>query len=442
MQHKLLPEEAMSCNDDGASMIQSIFNVIKNLVGVVMLSLPAAMAAPPVTGVIPALIILNVLGVYSAYTAGLVARVMESSGAASYKELGDKTHGPRFAQFLNLVVIVKTLHSCVTFSIGLADTWPAILENFGAPQQLCDRTTVVLLVHFCILFPLCLMRDLKALSYTSFLGSAGMIYTVGVLVYRYCDHSYRPGGPFFTIDTGSDDDFQTPSPNTATDLEMWNVGSGTLLLVSAQSLAYMCHYNVPKFYSSLQRRSVARFNLVIGAGYSLTLLCYINGMLAGFLTFGQDSKGNLLNNYSTRDELVTVARSCVGVAVICTYPLVFTALRDGLLSMAGLADARRITFVMTTVALLSIITELTLVFTDLGFICNIGGSVFGSLIVYIIPASLFLLWTRRKARSGQTFGMGSLEVQFNRFTIVMGVLLAVLGSTVAILKEFWPDVLR
>eukprot|EP00413_Alexandrium_margalefii_P007320 CAMPEP_0204528686 /NCGR_PEP_ID=MMETSP0661-20131031/9660_1 /ASSEMBLY_ACC=CAM_ASM_000606 /TAXON_ID=109239 /ORGANISM="Alexandrium margalefi, Strain AMGDE01CS-322" /LENGTH=401 /DNA_ID=CAMNT_0051534677 /DNA_START=24 /DNA_END=1229 /DNA_ORIENTATION=- len=401
-------------------MAQSVFNLAKNIVGIGVLSLPAAVAAG--TGLIPAVILTVALGVYSGYTFSLYGRVCEATGERNFKGLGLATAGPRWASAMTWACTLRTVFSCLAFSIVVADSFSAILQSFGAPAALCARNTVLGGMSLFVILPLCLLPDLSALSYTSLLGSLGMLYTMVFMTVRRLDGSYAPGGAFFdaALAAGSASG-------------RWSVNVSTLVLVSTLGTACSAHYNAPRFYEQLRNRSVGRFNTVVAVSFSVAVAMCLTAMCAGFQTFGAASRGNILLNYSTRDPLATAARIAVSSSVVCTYPLAFTGLRDGVLSLLGVPATKR-NFCLATVGLLSTVTGLAWVIQNVAFVVNLGGAVFGALTVYIFPCVLFLLLKRKKARGP--------ERQLAKATVVGGVLLALLGSVVAVLTEFAPARLR
>ena len=101
------------------------------------------------------------------------------------------------------------------------------------------------------------------------------------------------------------------------------------ILVSMISTAYVAHYNAPKFFAELKDATVKRYNTVVGSAFGFAILVYLLVMWVGFLSFGGNSTGFILNNYASTDKLATVARIAIGGGILCGYPLTFTALRDG-----------------------------------------------------------------------------------------------------------------
>ncbi len=75
---------------------------------------------------------------------------------------------------------------------------------------------------------------------------------------------------------------------------------------------------------------MTRYNTVVYSAFSFAALMYFIVMVIGFNTFGGNSSGFILNNYSSKDILATYGRLAIGSGILFGYPLAFTALRDGL----------------------------------------------------------------------------------------------------------------
>lgn len=88
------------------------------------------------------------------------------------------------------------------------------------------------------------------------------------------------------------------------------------MLVSMISTAYVAHYNAPKFMAELQKPTMPRYNRVVSAAFAFAIMMYIGIMWIGFLTFGGNSTGFVLNNYSNDDVLATVARIAIGAGKV------------------------------------------------------------------------------------------------------------------------------
>lgn len=411
----------------GASASQSIFNLVKNIVGSGVLGLSAGLGAG--TGLVPALFFSVLLGVVSGYTFSMLGRVCSVTSQKTFKDLGQVTSGPGVANTMTIVCTMKTFLTCVSYSIVIADSFSAILRGFGVEEPLSDRNTVLFTMMGILVTPMCCLKDLSLLAYTSLAGIAGMLYTMLFTVIRCFDGSYQPGGAYYA---STRPDFR---PDFAEGVNMFNINVKTLVLLCALSTAFIAHYNAPKFYFGLRDTTVARFNGVVFSSFFIALILFISIMLAGYFTFGVNTQGNVLNNYSHDDPLATIARLGVGLSTVFTYPLAFTGLRDGVLSLLAL-EKTNFVFYLVTGCLLGLLTCLAYIIHNLGFVNNFGGAVFGASIIYVFPAVLFFQANRRGFMQA-----GTLEKNLSVALAVIGLVFVVVGAVVAILAEFAPDAL-
>ena len=148
------------------------------------------------------------------------------------------------------------------------------------------------------------------------------------MVIRCLDGTYQPGGRYF-------DDIATDlRPLFGHRNEPWTVK--VLPLVCMIFEAYVMHYDSPRFYAELKRRSIPRFTTCVGGSFGLAGTCYIVIAAAGFLTFGGHADSYILNNYSAYDPLATACRLFIGISVLTTYPIAFIGFRDGTLDVSQL----------------------------------------------------------------------------------------------------------
>jgi len=94
------------------------------------------------------------------------------------------------------------------------------------------------------------------------------------------------------------------------------LSSQSLILICMLSTAYIAHFNAPKFYRELKDNTVSRFNTVTGASFGISILIYAAVSALGFLTFGANSAGLILNNYSTKDVLIGFSRFAVALSLV------------------------------------------------------------------------------------------------------------------------------
>lgn len=382
-----------------ATLPTLVVSLVKNVVGAGVLALPACVAAysDSPRALVPAILMVLAMGCASAYTFALLARACEMTGGRTYREAWARAVGADTAWLVSLVSMGKAGIGCLMCSMILADAGSALAVALGAPAVLSSRTGALLALTCFVLVPLCFLETLSVLKYTSFAGICGMLYTITVMGLRWLDGSYLPGGRFHEL--------IAVGRRPAIDVHGGSfLQLKSYLLVSCLATAFVAHYNAPKYYRELENPSLPRFYRLVAIGFGGSALVFTLTMSLGFLTFGGNSAGFILNNYATTDGLMSVARAAITFSILCTYPLLFSALREGALELAAPAlerfgegcQASRATSQRATVVLISCITAVALVLRNLGRVAGISGGLFASSVMYIFPAIVFLAATKKQ----------------------------------------------
>lgn len=169
------------------------------------------------------------------------------------------------------------------------------------------------------------------------------------------------------------------------------IGSNALLLICMCFMAFFCHYNAPRYYIELKQNTIPRFSQVTNISFALSALIYFLIGALGYFTFGSNTDGFILNNYSQSDDLASACRFAIAIALTFTYPLPFIGTRDGILDLFSVnAEWQNSTNLNAlTVAMLSVFTSLAYKFTDLGLVNAVGGAAFGTAVVFVFPSIMF-----------------------------------------------------
>ncbi|CAM9523961.1 unnamed protein product [Chrysoparadoxa australica] len=282
------------------------------------------------------------------------------------------------------------------------------------------------------------MKNLSALQYTSFGGLVAILYTVVFVVLRALDGSYAAGGKFFNvIDAKYQDPLQGSGTTPWEAVGLFKIGPGLITLMNMACVAFMAHYNGVKYYEELEHRSIKRFTLGIGTSMAAALAVFTTMMFFGFKTFGSSAQTLLLNNYArSGDSLAGYARLATGCAILCGYPLMFSALKSSFFnacseifgkfkSTQGLSAGFKNNEQLKTSAAIAILAVITSIAAnqgeeDIGLVVGLVGALLGSSANYIIPALLNLqLFKRdRGANSGKLSRGKTAEAYFNYLLLV------------------------
>lgn len=293
-----------------STMKAATFNLVKGIVGAGVLSLPAGVAAfgDNKGAVIPGIILVSIAGALSGYNFSLIGRVCAYTGATSYAGAWENSIGEATAWIPAGACTCKTFLAVLAYSMILAETFQAIFASVGISAT---RSQSLIALTCTVLLPLCLMKNLASLAPFSLLGIIGMLLTVVCMGARYFDGSYAlPDGKFLK-DLSKQPLFGTKGASAV-------FSPNSFILVCMLSTAYMAHFNAPKFYNELEDNTIERFNALVSTSFSISIVFFSIATALGFLTFGANSAGFILTNYSSKDSLIGLSRILVAFALIFT----------------------------------------------------------------------------------------------------------------------------
>lgn len=411
-----------------ASVSTGTLNLVKSIVGAGVLALPAGVAAfsESPLALVPATLLILLLGAVSAYSFAVLGRICGTYEASSYREAWQKTVGSKSAWVVTTCCTITPLFACLAYAIIIGDAFALLATStkreapawLGGLVELCGGTRrfFISLFSVTVLWPLCSLKSLAALGPTSALGTAGIVYTAIFMGLRSVDGSYRAGGAFA-------DAVPIATPASCSMLETC-LTPKIAVFVAMLGTAYMAHFNAPAFLDEAGRK-FDKFRKIVWNGFGLSVLFNLAIMAAGYCTFGAASSGLILNNYAPGDLYASIARLLFGFAILFTYPLVFAGAKDGLRQLDAKifgqpSDAR---FVASSVA---VITALALVLNDVGLVVSLSGALMGSAVIYVLP-SLMLLKADKVAKA---------KLEANKLApaamVVLGLVSAVLGVVTSI----------
>ena len=406
---------AESSSGGTATIPNEVFNLVKSIVGAGVLSLPYGVAAfgNAPSALIPGCALIAIMGAISAYTFGLIGRICQRTGTDSYADAWDATVGKKFSPLIAFSCFFDCFVGNLCYSMILADTAVSLAATAGITVS---RTNSLLGVTGLVLLPLCLMKNLSSLAPFSLVGIVGMLYTTASMGLRWMSKSYQAGGAFHAS--------QLAAPVFGSAGARSALSPTSLILACMLSNAYIAHFNAPKFLTELKNNTMPRFHQVIAWSFGTSIALYAAVTSFGFLTFGAASNGLILNNYSNTDALMSIARIAVAVSITCSYPLIFVGSRDGLLDLFKVKEARDSARFLNkvTVATLAVVTLLASQLRDLGIVAAVGGATFGTALVFIYPAIMFL--KSQSERNAETFPAAAIGV--------LGVLMSAIGTVLSL----------
>uniref|UniRef100_A0A674HTE2 Solute carrier family 38 member 1 n=1 Tax=Taeniopygia guttata TaxID=59729 RepID=A0A674HTE2_TAEGU len=280
-----------------------------------------------------------------------------------------------------LFIVKNELPSAIKFLMGEEETFS---------EWYVDGRILVVTVTFCIILPLCLLKNLGYLGYTSGFSLSCMVFFLVVVIYKKFQIPCDGQGLNATSSILSNSSEHTCKPKYV----IFN--SKTVYALPTIAFAFVCHPSVLPIYSELKDRSQKKMQLVSNISFFAMFLMYFMTAIFGYLTFYENVQSDLLHKYQSKDDiLILTVRLAVIVAVILTVPVLFFTVRSSLFEMARKTKFDLCRHVLVTFVLLVIINLLVIFIPSMKDIFGVVGVTSANMLIFILPSSLYLKITQQ-----------------------------------------------
>ncbi|KAM3832345.1 sodium-coupled neutral amino acid symporter 1 isoform 1-T2 [Vipera latastei] len=371
------------------SLGMSVFNLSNAIMGSGILGLAFALAN---TGIVLFMLLLISVTLLSIYSINLLLACAKETGCMVYEKLGEQVFGTpgkiivfgstslqNTGAMLSYLFIVKNeLPAAIKFLMGEDDTFVA---------WYVDGRVLVVAVTFLIILPLCLLKNLGYLGYTSGFSLTCMVFFLIVVIYK----KFQLSCPFLdrnaTDATSSNFSFVTEAcrPKYVT------FNSKSVYALPTIAFAFVCHPSVLPIYSELKDHSQKRMQMVTKISFFAMFVMYFLTAIFGYLTFYESVQSDLLHKYQNKDDiLVLTVRVAVIVAVILTVPVLFFTVRSSIFELARKTKFHLCQHIVVTLILLMIINLLVIFIPSMKDIFGVVGTTSANMLIFILPSSLYL----------------------------------------------------
>ncbi|KAL2399852.1 Vacuolar amino acid transporter 2 [Exophiala dermatitidis] len=374
------PEEYLPDARPKSGMPSAFMNMANSIIGAGIIGQPYAFRQ---AGLTMGILLLVALTVTVDWTIRLIVINSKLSGADSFQATMQHCFGKSGLVAISVAQWAFAFGGMIAFCIIVGDTIPHVLEALfpGLSQVpflwlLTDRRAVIVLFILGISWPLSLYRDIAKLSKASTLALISMfiiiltVVTQGAIVDPELRGSLK--GLLF-------------------------VNDGFFQAVGVISFAFVCHHNSLLIYGSLKTPTLDRFSAVTHYSTFISLVACLIMAVVGLLTFGDKTKGNVLNNFPPQGHLmVQVARLCFGLNMLTTLPLECFVCREVMNNYwfpeEPYQPNRHLIF---SSALVVSAMGISLITCDLGAVFELIGATSACALAYILPPLCYIKLSTR-----------------------------------------------
>lgn len=282
-------------HSSGGGVVSTIFSVCCCIAGVGILSLPKALSTSGWIG----LIFLLVSCLLSAYTAKIIVKCGDAAHlidfeVKTYADIGHLAFGKpgRYTvlglQMFNLV------------GAGILFLVLAGVDMFTLTNVLNEKAWIA--ISAAIVLPLSMMKHIKDIAITSFLGIGATVFVSVVVVIlggiEIHNNGVQSGVPFAT--------------------DIGNICLG----ISTYTLAFSFHAVIPTMADGMADKR--KFTSVVNYSYIIVILMYVPVAIIGLLAYGPNVASPVLNSLPSvgvAGVITKIATAVVTLHVFCTFPI-------------------------------------------------------------------------------------------------------------------------
>eukprot|EP00033_Pygsuia_biforma_P000196 GCRY01000246.1.p1 GENE.GCRY01000246.1~~GCRY01000246.1.p1 ORF type:complete len:458 (-),score=75.55 GCRY01000246.1:254-1627(-) len=394
-------------NNGKSSVPSSIFNLCNSIVGAGVLSMPTTFQS---NGLIFQIIILLMMAALMGYTGQAIIRNGLKSGCSNYERAVSRLVSPKAGSLLMGAISVTMFGAMVAYSILIGDFADAIYKRvFDSGSH---REVLIIFICFIVCYPLCLLKSVDSLKFTSFMAVVFIGFFAFCLTYDSIEHA----------------------KDEKENLKSFKASTDFFLALPISVMAYQCHVLLFPIYNQVKDKNLPKMKKVINSSFLMTGIGYSLIGFMGYLRFTDDVEGNVLNNYDEDDvdnrDLFLVVQVAFLFVIIFSYPLVTYATRTAFCDLfyRGKEVSYKKTVVIVSVAVFAAVL-LALFIADVSVVFSLIGSVASPWPTLIIPGAMCVKTYQKEHNGEWKRGEGIIGVCL----IIGGIALGILGLTLNII---------
>ncbi|KAL0941225.1 transmembrane amino acid transporter [Colletotrichum truncatum] len=384
----------------------AFMNMANSIIGAGIIGQPYAFKQ---AGLLAGIILLVVLTVIVDWTICLIVINSKLSGSNSFQGTVEHCFGRTGLIAISVAQWAFAFGGMVAFGIIVGDSIPHVLTAIWPDLRempvlglLANRQVVIVVFVLGISYPLTLYRDIAKLAKASTLALISMGVIVATVVIQGALTPKSERGSF--------------SPALLT------INGGIFEAIGVISFAFVCHHNSLLIYGSLKTPTIDRFSRVTHYSTGISMVACLLMALAGFLTFGDKTLGNVLNNFPSDNVMVTIARLCFGLNMLTTLPLEGFVCREVMFNyfFPGEPFNMNLHLIFSSSLVVSAMI-LSLLTCDVGTVFELVGATSACAMAYILPPLCYIKLT---TRSWKTY-VAMAIVAFGTLVMVISLIQAV-----------------
>lgn len=264
------------------------------------------------SGIITSFLLMFFLSIIICYTYYLMVKISDMTGKYSYQTIAEHTYGKWFGIISEICVFLFCFGCLVAYVVIIGElTSPLFAYWLGKKSILANVPFITGLILTVVVYPLCLAKEIRFISYASTLSIFAAFIVAGIILMKSIQRNINGFDSNAIIYFGK---------------KPFSILSST----SIYSFALGAHQSVIQIYSELNNRSATKMVTICFVNVISCFLFYSFFGLIGYFLFYDQVQDNILKNLSISDPWNLLVKICVAFIIILTFPLMQYCCRNSI----------------------------------------------------------------------------------------------------------------
>jgi len=406
-------------NFSSGSLTSCVFNLCILSLGTGSLALPQKIGYMSLF-FSPVIIILS--GLVNYWSLNVLSNASKKYKINSYEGIVSKLFGKMVSIFLGIimcinqsgmiilyqVILYKLLGGVINeaFNLGYQGVEDFALNSFW--HQFKYKFFICYIITAVILTPLCLLKNISKMRYTSMFGIFSLFFLIFIVVIE-CPFYIKYN--FFGK--------ENMKLNYIDVLSGFKGDMKILQAISTLFYAFSCHVGVFPVLNSLKNPSNQRIKLLFKKSIALDIICYLIIGISGYLTQPENTPDLIIERKKifNNDFLMIIGQICFIFTLIAKICANYNALRICIINLFSINKtesnqiSNKFNFLLTTSCLI-ITTFIAVIFQSISSYISLIGGFCSVIIAVLIPGLIYI--------------KGLYESRINKKTIFAGIVVCIL----------------
>jgi len=355
-----------STKGQGSSMLGAMCNFINTIVGAGIIGLPYAFEQ---TGVFTGVILLAIVAAFVEYGVRGLITTGDRTSKNSYEALCEKSLGKVGYVIVTVFMFIFAFGAMIAYIGVIGDNVPIVFDEFWPGSFMTDKTYSTLVFSIAFILPLCLLKNMSSLQYSSGVSLVLVVIFLAIVGIR-------------APTVAKDQDIRASTENNPYEFAKEDLFSG----IGVMFFAFVCHQIVFNVYNSMEDKTPEKMSVVIRVSVLISFVLSVALALIGYLSFFSQAESSIFDNFSDEDNAICTARLFLSLTMVFTFPLEAFVARYSVLALF-FGDGNYSDIVFYTVSLLVWGGAVAIgMVVSLGITLDITSVISAATLAFLIPS--------------------------------------------------------